>query len=136
MILSHVSFIKSSNARSLNLRSIHLVLMHDNRVKQCDRRVFITCQSIPNTNRVRDYTLGSEVNNSFAVLTEGKIVRILLNLLRCCIKQVLNVFIRTWKEYFHSVKDENVPFNSTQLRLVEWNIFIFHRMKIFLLLNS
>ena len=46
MILSHVSFIKSSNARSLNLRSIHFVLLHDNRVTQCDRRVFLTCHSI------------------------------------------------------------------------------------------
>ena len=41
------------------LRSIHFVLMHV-RVKQCDRRVFLTFQSIPNTNWVWDYVLGSE----------------------------------------------------------------------------
>ena len=46
----------------LNLRFTHFVLMHDNRVTQCDRRVFLMCHSIPNTNRVRDYIIGSETS--------------------------------------------------------------------------
>ena len=34
------------------------------------------------------------------IKNEGKIVRILLNLLRCCIKQIMNVFIRAMERIF------------------------------------
>ena len=37
------------------------------------------------------------------------------NLLRRCIKQIMNVFsFVQWKEYFYEVKDENVPFNEAE----------------------
>ena len=150
MILSHVTFIKSSNAWSLNLRSIHFVLLHDNRVT-VRRRVFLTCHSIHNTNRERDYIkhlfdrahllfqayithiwcVRPAARRRFTrtllrvdkckphnlrqfsteqIKNEGKIVRILLNLLRCCIKQI--------NECFYSCNGKN--------------IFIFHLMNIFL----
>ena len=57
------------------------VLIHGrwiNRVNQCDPVYSLRVKKYPNTNRVRDYTLGdSQVNNSFVVLTEGKIVGML-----------------------------------------------------------
>ena len=36
------------------------------------------------------------------IKNEGKIVRILLNLLWCCIKQIMNVFIRAMERIFSS----------------------------------
>ena len=71
------------------LRSIYFALMHVHRVKQSDRREFLTCPSILNTNRVRDYT----------------------NLLRRCIKQVMNVF--------SFVQRKNISFGE------RWNVQYF-----------
>ena len=36
------------------------------------------------------------------IKNEGKIVRILFNLLTCCIKQIMNFSVVQWNKYFHS----------------------------------
>ena len=113
-----MSFIKSSNAR-WRLYPVHFTFYSfrsNARVKQCDRRVFLTCPSIPNTNRVRDYILGQS-KQQFRGLTEDEMLRIFLNLLRRCIKRIHSCNGKN--NYFHTVKDENIPFNPTPLRWME-----------------
>ena len=102
----------------LNLRSTHFILMHDNRVIHSatavySLRVIVYPIKIGYETTLLAAKRRSKVNNSFSVTIEGKIVRILLNLLWC--KQIMNILF--------------------VLRFVEWNFFIFHRMKLFLPLH-
>ena len=137
--MSFIKHVKSSNARWPHY-FVHFTFYSfrsnaRSPRKKCDRRVFLTCPSIANTNRIRDYILGGQRQQQFRGVNRGHCGFDCGY--ECCQHQHFHFHIK-WQE-FTLYKTNNDFFlhscNRTPLpRLMELSIF--YRMKIFVLLHS